>query len=98
MPEKYEIGNKFATQILMHSQKVDFALSVSILGPLKMFPASAGLKTRCNALKSSLAGHFLTGCCPNGDLFERSLKRFCKQILAKRKISDVNCLSPKGEF
>jgi len=23
---------------------------------------------------------------------------FCEQILAKWKISDVNCLSPKGEF
>jgi len=28
----------------MHSQKICFALSVSILGALKMFPASAGLK------------------------------------------------------
>ena len=42
--------------------------------------------------------HYLTGCCPNGNPFERSLKRFCQQILAKWKISDVNCLSPKGEF
>ncbi len=39
-----------------------------------------------------------TGCCPNRNPFERSLKRFCQQILAKWKISDVNCLSPKGEF
>jgi len=31
-------------QRLMHSQKVDFALSVSILGALKIFPASAGPK------------------------------------------------------
>jgi hypothetical protein len=30
----------------------------------------------------------LTGWCPNKNFFERSLKR----------ISDLNCLSPKGEF
>jgi len=35
----------------MHSQKVDFALSVSILGALKMFPAFGGTKTRYKALK-----------------------------------------------
>ena len=36
-----------------------------------------------------MEGLELTGCCPNGNP---------KQILAKWKISDVNCLSPKGEF
>jgi len=40
--------------------------------------------------------HNSTGCCPNP--FERSLKRFCSSILAKWKISALNCLSPAGEF
>jgi len=35
----------------MDSQKVDFALSVSILGALKTFPAFGGTKTRYNALR-----------------------------------------------
>ena len=43
-------------------------------------------------------GQKQTGCCPNGNPFERSLKGFCQQILVKRKISDVNCVRPKGEF
>ena len=34
----------FISQEMMRSQKSDFALSVSILGALNMFPASAGLK------------------------------------------------------
>ncbi len=34
----------FISQEMMRSQKSDFALSVSILGALKIFPASAGLK------------------------------------------------------
>jgi hypothetical protein len=40
----------------------------------------------------------LTGCCPNRNPFEQSLKRFCQQIFAQWKISDVNYLSPQGEF
>jgi len=73
----------------MDSQKVDFALSVSILGALKMFPAFGGTKTRCNALKSGIAGDFLTGCCPNGNPFERSLKRFLQTNLGE--VEDKRC-------